>query len=182
MPKDLEYKDFDIVREGYKASAVPGTVAGLLDAHANFGKLPLDEILEPVIKQAREGIRVTYDLSKAIESTSQLGNDSESKRIYFKNNAPLKEGSLMKRPDLADTIQKISEEGKSGFYSGDIAKAFIKAMELNGGFFTLDDFKNYKANISSPIVASYRDHLVFTAGPPSGGGVFINCFKYIKYF
>ena len=171
LPKDLEYKDFDVVREGYKALAVPGTVAGLLDAHANFGKLPLDEILEPVIKQAREGIRVTYDLSKAIESTNQLVNDSESKRIYFKNNAPLKEGSLMKRPDLADTIQKISEEGKSGFYSGDIAKAFIKAMESNGGFLTLDDFKNYKSNISSPIVASYRDHLVFTAGPPSGGGV-----------
>ena len=171
LPKDLEYKDFDVVREGYKASAVPGTVAGLLDAHANFGKLPIDEILQPVIKQAREGIRVTYDLSKAIESTSQLANDSESKRIYFKNNAPLKEGSLMKRPDLANTIQKISEEGKSGFYNGDIAKAFIKAMESNGGFFTLDDFKNYKANISSPIVASYRDHLVFTAGPPSGGGV-----------
>lgn len=171
LPKDLEYKDFDIVREGYKALAVPGTVAGLLDAHANFGKLPLDEILEPVIKQAREGIRVNYDLSKAIESTSQLANDPESKRIYFKNNFPLEEGSIMKRPDLADTIQKISEEGKSGFYSGDIAKAFIKAMESNAGFFTLDDFKNYKANISSPIVASYRDHLVFTAGPPSGGGV-----------
>ena len=171
LPKDLDYQDFDIVREGYKASAIPGTVAGLLDAHTNFGKLPLDEILEPVIKQARDGIIVSYDLFKAIESTSQLANDPESKKIYFKSNTPIAEGSLMKRPDLANTIQNISDNGKSGFYSGDIAKAFIKAMESNGGFFTLEDFKNYKSHISSPIVTSYRDHLVFTAGPPSGGGV-----------
>ena len=84
MPKDLEYKDFDVVREGYKASAVPGTVAGLLDAHANFGKLPLDEILEPVIKQAQEGIRVTYDLSKAIESTPNLQMILNQKKSIWK--------------------------------------------------------------------------------------------------
>ena len=84
LPKDLQLVDFDIVKKGYKASAVPGTVAGLLDAHKKFGKLPLKDILEPVINQAINGIEVTYDLHKAIESSPQLKEDPESFRIYFK--------------------------------------------------------------------------------------------------
>ena len=61
LPRDYKRIDFDIVKRGYKASAVPGSVAGLLDAHSAFGKLPLEEILEPVIKQAEKGIVVSYD-------------------------------------------------------------------------------------------------------------------------
>lgn len=83
LPKDYSKVDFSIVKEGYKASALPGTVAGLLDAHKNFGSLSLEEILEPVIKQAREGIIVSYDLNKAIESTPQLLKDNESKEFIL---------------------------------------------------------------------------------------------------
>jgi gamma-glutamyltranspeptidase/glutathione hydrolase len=171
LPRDYKRIDFDIVKKGYKASAIPGSVAGLLDAHAAFGKLPLEEVLKPVIKQAKEGIEVSYDLNKAIESSNQLIEDPESKRIYFKDNKPLKVGSLMKRPDLANTFSIISQKGKKGFYEGEIAEKFIDAMNLNDGFFTLEDFKNYETSIKSPIVSSYRNKLVFTAGPPSGGGV-----------
>ena len=67
LPRDYKRIDFDIVKKGYKASAIPGSVAGLLDAHTAFGKLPLEEVLKPVIKQAKEGIEVSYDLNKAIE-------------------------------------------------------------------------------------------------------------------
>ena len=171
LPRDYEFINFDVVKKGYKASAVPGTVAGLLDAHANFGKLPLKDILEPVIKQAHDGIKVTYDLHKAIESSTQLKADPESKKIYYKNNKPLEVNSNMKRPDLAFTFEEIAKNGKDGFYSGVIADKFIKSMENNNGFFSKNDFINYSAEISSPIVASYRDNLVFTSGPPSGGGV-----------
>ena len=146
-------------------------MAGLLDAHSAFGKLPLNKILEPVIKQAEEGISVTYDLHKAIESSDQLREDAESKKIYFINDQPLPVGSLMKRPDLASTFKEISKSGKSGFYKGVIAQKFIDAMKANNGFFTLEDLKTYKSVTTSPIVGSYRENLVFTAGPPSGGGV-----------
>jgi len=61
-----------LLEEGYKASALPGTVAGLLEAHSRFGKLSLKKILTPVIKQATDGIVVSYDLHKAIESTPRL--------------------------------------------------------------------------------------------------------------
>jgi gamma-glutamyltranspeptidase/glutathione hydrolase len=171
LPRDYRRTNFDLVKKGYKAPAVPGSVAGLLDAHSEFGKLPLEKILEPVIKQAEEGILVTYDLHKAIESSNQLKEDAESKKIYFINGKPLQVGSLMKRPDLAYTFKEISKNGKSGFYEGVIANKFVDAMKANNGFFTLEDLKTYKPVITSPIVGSYRENLVFTAGPPSGGGV-----------
>ena len=171
LPKDYKKTDFNKSRFGYKASTVPGTVAGLIDAHTNFGKLPLAEVLEPVIKQAEEGIIVSYDLSKAIESSKQLLKDPESKSIYFKDGKPLQENSLMKRPDLANTLRLIAKNGTKGFYEGETARKFIKAMEDNNGFMVEKDLKDYKINSGAPIVSLYRGHPVFTAGPPSGGGI-----------
>ena len=171
LPEDYKKTDFDKSRFGHKASAIPGTVAGLLEAHRNFGKLSLKEILEPVIKQASEGIKVSYDLNKAIESTPQLFNDPESRKIYFDNGKPLVKNSLMKRPDLAETLSHISANGHKGFYEGPTAKKIVEAMNANNGFMTLEDFKNYKVNSGSPISILYRGNVIFTAGPPSGGGV-----------
>ena len=162
---------FDKTRYGYKAPAIPGTVAGLLEAHTKFGKLSLKEVLEPVIKQASQGIKVSYDLHKVLEDTPQLKDDPESLRIYFKNNKAVLENSIFKRPDLAKTFNIIADNGKDGFYKGEIANLMIKAMNNNGGLFTLEDFETYEATLSEPIIASYRDNLVFTAGPPSGGGI-----------
>ena len=89
----------------------------------------------------------------------------------------------MQRPDLAKTLKSISNNGKAGFYSGEIADAFIHSMNENDGFFSNEDFINYKARISEPIVGSYRDNLVFTAGPPSGGGVtLLTALNFLSFF
>ena len=171
LPREYKKTNFDKSKYGYKASAVPGTVAGLIEAHKNFGKLSLAEVLAPVIKQAQEGIEVSYDLSKAIESTPQLLADSESTKIYFKGGNPLLEGSWMNRPDLAKTLSAIAKSGAKGFYEGEVAEKIVKAMNENNGFMTLDDLKNYKVNAGAPISISYRGNTVFAPGPPSGGGV-----------
>ncbi len=171
IPEGFNLEKFEVLSIGYKAPAVPGTVAGLLEAHANFGKLPLKQILDPVIAQARNGIEVTYDLSKAIESTPRLLKDSESKKIYFKNNKAVKEFSILKLPDLANTLTLIAENGKDGFYKGETATKIIDSMKANGGLISYKDLSEYKVYIRKPIVANYRDNKVFTAGPPSGGGI-----------
>ena len=171
VPKNFDTNKFDVLDKGYKASAVPGTVAGLLDAHAYFGKLELSEVLAPVIAQASNGIVVSYDLHKAIESTPRLYDDLESRRIYFKNDTVIEENSILKLPDLAKTLSLISKNGKGGFYKGETAKKIIEAMNNNGGLMKLEDFAQYKAEIRSPISTEYRGNKVFTAGPPSGGGI-----------
>ena len=171
LPRDYKKTDFNKSKYGYKASAVPGTVAGLVEAHSNFGKLSLAEVLAPAIKQAQDGILVSYDLQKAIESTPQLLADNESTKIYFKDGKALSEYSLMQRPDLAKTLIAIANNGSKGFYEGEVAKKIVKAMNANNGFMTLDDLKNYKINAGAPISVSYRGNTVFAPGAPSGGGV-----------
>ena len=104
---DRNSKRWERVDYTYLASGVPGTVYGLLEAHKNFGKLDLKEIMKPVIEQAENGIIVSSDLNYVIEVTPQLKSDQESLSIYFKNGEPLKEYSTMKRPDLANTFREI---------------------------------------------------------------------------
>jgi len=171
LPRNFDEDKYELVNTGYKASAVPGTVAGLLEAHEQFGKLSLEEILKPVIDLAKEGIEVTYDLHKAINSTHRLRLDEESRNIYFQNNKPLKENSIFIVPGLANTISLIAKNGRDGFYKGETAEKIISAMNNNGGLFTNQDLESYKPYIRAPIVAEYRGNKVFTAGPPSGGGI-----------
>ena len=183
VPKNFDRNKFDVLETGYKASAIPGTVAGLIEAHNNFGRLELKEILEPVIAQAKNGITVTYDLHKAIESTKRLYEDPESRKIYFDGSNPIKENSLMKLPDLANTLTLISEYGKDGFYKGQTAKKIVEAMNRNNGLMSLDDFSNYEVYIRAPISTEYRGNKVFTAGPPSGGGItLLTALNILSYF
>ena len=111
-------KRWERVDYTYLASAVPGTVYGLLEAHKNFGRLDLQEIMKPVIAQAEEGVVVSSDLSYVIGVTPQLKSDKESYSIYFKDSKPLEEFSIMRRPDLANTFKEISKNGIKGFYEG----------------------------------------------------------------
>ena len=183
VPEDFDYDLFDLLDEGYKASALPGTVAGLLEAHSRFGKLSLKKVLTPVIKQATDGIVVSYDLHKAIESTPRLLKDSESKRIYFKNNKPIQENSILKLPDLAKTITLIAEKGKDGFYKGVTAKKVVQAMNKNNGLISIEDFNTYEPYIRKPISTVYRSNKVYTAGPPSGGGItLLTALNILSYF
>ena len=175
-PKKLSKKDFlflknnyDQRRYGYKASGIPGTVAGLLQTHDRYGKLPLKRILQPVIKQALEGVQVSYDLNQAIGSADQINLDQESKNIYYQNSNPLKEHALMRRPDLAWTFREIARNGEEAFYSGSIAKKIVEAMKQNDGYISLKDLKEYKPRFAEPIQTTYRNYKVLAHPPPAGG-------------
>ena len=168
---DRDSQRWERVDYTYLASAVPGTVYGLLEAHKNFGKLSLQDIMKPVISQAEEGIVVSSDLSYVIGVTPQLKSDKESFAIYFEDDEPLKEFSIMKRPDLASTFQQISKNGAKGFYEGEVANKIVEAMNKNNGLITHEDLKNYKSFFRMPIGINYRGYKVFTAAPPSGGGI-----------
>ena len=168
---DRNSKLWERVDYTYLASAVPGTVYGLLEAHKNFGRLELQEIMKPVIEQAENGVTVTSDLNYVIEVTPQLRADKESYSIFFENDEPLKEFSVIKRPDLANTFKEISKNGVKGFYEGVIADKIVSAMEKNNGLITHEDLKNYKSFFRMPIAINYKGHKVYTAAPPSGGGI-----------
>ncbi|MDA9758353.1 gamma-glutamyltransferase, partial [Pseudomonadota bacterium] len=182
-PAQIQDDDYDLTKYDYKASAVPGTVYGLLEAHERFGDLPLEKVLQPVIDQARNGIIVSYDLHNAIGSSYQLKEDPESRKIYFENNKPVAIGSLMKRPDLAKTFEAISKEGKDGFYDGWVAEKIQSSMKDNGGFIDSNDLKQYSSKFRDPIGVNYRGYSVYTQGPPSGGGItFLTALNVLSYY
>ena len=175
-PKNITQDDFlflknnyDQRRYGYKASGVPGTVAGLIQTHERYGKLPLRRILKPVINQARKGLDVSYDLNQAIGSANQIALDVESTNIYLKDNDPILEHSKMIRKDLAWTINEIAKNGDEAFYEGSIAKKIIQAMNEHGGYISAKDLREYQPRFSEPIKTTYRGLTVFAHPPPAGG-------------
>ena len=175
-PKNITQDDFlflknnyDQRRYGYKASGVPGTVAGLIQTHERYGKLPLRRILKPVINQARKGLDVSYDLNQAIGSANQIALDVESTNIYLQDNDPILEHSKMIRKDLAWTINEIAKNGDEAFYEGSIAKKIIQAMNENDGYISAKDLREYQPRFSEPIKTTYRGLTVFAHPPPAGG-------------
>ena len=175
-PKNITQNDFlflknnyDQRRYGYKASGVPGTVAGLIQTHERYGKLPLRRILKPVINQARKGLDVSYDLNQAIGSANQIALDVESTNIYLQDNNPVSEHSKMIRKDLAWTINEIAKNGDEAFYEGSIAKKIIQAMNENDGYISAKDLREYQPRFSEPIKTTYRGLTVFAHPPPAGG-------------
>ena len=175
-PKNITQDDFlflknnyDQRRYGYKASGVPGTVAGLIQTHERYGKLPLRRILKPVINQARKGLDVSYDLNQAIGSAHQIALDVESTKLYLQDNNPVLEHSKMIRKDLAWTINEIAKNGDEAFYEGSIAKKIIQAMNENDGYISAKDLQEYQPRFSEPIKTTYRGLTVFAHPPPAGG-------------
>lgn len=163
--------DFSRSKLGYTASTVPGTVAGLHEAHQRWGKLPWKTVLAPAIEQAKKGILVTRDLAWALNSKrAVLMQNSDSSRTYFKDTgAGYQPGELMRRPDLAWTLQQIADRGRDGFYRGKVAERIERAMRDHGGLITSADLKAYKALVKEPITTDYRGYTVATSPPPAGG-------------
>ncbi|MFD2585507.1 gamma-glutamyltransferase [Croceitalea marina] len=157
---------------GATAVGVPGTVAGIMEVHIKYGSLPLPEILEPVIALANRGVVVTEKQAKRLESYKerfiQVNNDSTKFAQNFKA------GDTIKYPELAKTLTKIMNEGRDGFYKGEVAKKLAAFIQENGGFITEEDLEKYEAKWRYPVTFNYKDLKIISMSPPSSGGVTMN--------
>lgn len=157
---------------GYKASAVPGTVAGLAMAHQKFGKLTWAQVIEPARRLARNGFpasqRMEIILALQVPVMKQFG---ETAKIFLHgSDQPLKQGEIVKQPDLAATLERLQKKGARDFYEGRTAQLIAADMQANGGTITLEDLQNYRAHLRAPIKGIYRGHAVLAMGPSSSGG------------
>jgi len=168
------YVDGDSVKRfGHLVNAVPGSVAGLLKAHEDFGSLPLRTLLQPAIDLAKDGFEVTYDLNYVLEwgKESMLANQASKDKFYSSSQEPLKVKSNFKQPELAKTLFKISKQGSQIFYKGEIAEWISEESLSNGGLITLDDMASYKAKYREPIEIDYRGYRIVSMGPAASGGL-----------
>ncbi|WP_404987805.1 gamma-glutamyltransferase [Caballeronia sp. LZ043] len=152
---------------GHRAVGVPGTVEGMWEAQKRFGKLKWKQVLAPAIHYAQDGFVVDDQLVARRDAAAKEFGGKTNFDLYF---GGMKSGEVFKQPDLARTLQRISDKGAKGFYEGETAQLIAKSMEGHG-LITARDLKDYKAVWRQPITASWNGYRVITAPPPSSGGV-----------
>ncbi len=159
------------------AVGVPGTVAGLVAAHRDHGSgtLTLAELVAPAIALARDGFPVSNDLARSLASAAKrLQKDPATRAVFYDadGNAPAP-GTILRQPDLADTLQRIADDGADGFYTGATANAIAAAVTAAGGTMTPDDLAGYEVKTRQPVTGSYRGYAIASMPPPGSGGVHI---------
>ena len=120
--------------KGATAVGVPGTVAGIIEVHKKFGKLPLEEILEPVITLAENGVIVTENQEKRLANQRDVFIEVNGDSTFFAKQ--FKKGDLIKYPALAKTLRSIAKNGRDGFYKGEVARTLANFIQEKGGFVT----------------------------------------------
>lgn len=157
---------------GHKASAIPGTIAGLQLAHQRHGKLKWEELVEPARKLAADGILVSDFLARSMTYRSSLDRLElfpETRRIFLRNGKYYEPGERFVQPELAATLARIKANPRE-FYEGETARLLVAEVSKNGGLITLEDLKKYRPIVRTPVRGTYRGVELLTLPPPSSGG------------
>ena len=154
---------------GGLAVGVPGTIAGIFAVHEKLGSLPIEEILDPVIALAENGFILTEDQSIRFAHYGPIFEEVNGETSIYNETNPA--GSVFKNRALANTLRRISKNGRSEFYQGETAKILVDFMKKHDGIISLEDLKAYEAEWREPIVFDYKDLKVISMSPPSSGGV-----------
>jgi len=157
----------------YKATGVPGTVAGMVHALENYGTMSLAEVMKPAYDLANDGFPLYTYLEGSLNARKErmLQSPAASKVFYKADGTSYKYGETLKQKDLAWSLKQIMDGGKDAFYKGEIAKRIVADMEAHEGLITMEDMANYVALERPAIVGEYKGHKVVTMPPPSSGGV-----------
>lgn len=164
-------KPRDINNFGWLATGVPGILAGLQLLLDKFGTRKFEEVVQPAIRLARDGVKVEGGLAGAINgSATQFEKDAGSKKLYFQNDKPLKSGDLLKNPDLAEMLTTLAKRGSvESFYKGDIAERIAEGFQKNGGLVTAKDMAAHRAREVKPLTLDWEGTTIHTAPPTTGG-------------
>ena len=154
------------------AVGVPGTVAGMELAHQRFGSLPWEDLLQPAIDLARDGIPISWYLHESFKALKPYWDRyPSSAKVFLREDGSFYQlGDTWRQPDLADTLKRIQKNGKDGFYRGETARLIADFMHKNGGIITLEDLEEYQAFEREPIRGTYRGYEIVSMPPPSSGG------------
>jgi gamma-glutamyltranspeptidase / glutathione hydrolase len=159
----------DLSTVGYKASGVPGTVAGLVYAQSHFGKLTLQQDMAPAIHFATDGYVLSAEEAQNLHS-KMLTRFPASTHIFQRDGDFYKEGDTFKQPLLAATLTRIAANPDE-FYKGEMAKQIASFEQAGGGLITAADLAAYQVKDREPVKGTYHGYKIITAPPPSSGGI-----------
>ncbi|MDB5135454.1 MAG: ggt [Mucilaginibacter sp.] len=155
----------------HKASGVPGSVDGMVEAHRKYGRLKWEELVQPAIDIAHNGFKITKRLAADLNR-----NEAEFKKLnegknYLIKDTPWQEGDLLVQEDLAKTLEQVRDKGRAGFYEGPVADELITEMQSGKGLISKTDLQNYHAVWRKALTGTYKDYKIITMPPPSSGGI-----------
>ena len=152
--------------------SVPGCVDGWFELHNKFGKIPMQDILDPSIKYAEEGFPTTDLIAFYLQGTLKkyMTMFPNVKETYTVDGKLPQKGDIIKNQYLANTYKKIAIGGRDAFYKGDIAKETAKFIQSQGGFLAYEDFTSHKSDWIEPVSTNYRGYDVWEL-PPNGQGI-----------
>ena len=159
----------DLSTVGYKAVGVPGSVLGMVTAEKKWGKLGLQKVIAPAIRLARDGFPLPWEYVKDFKN-KRLTQFPESRRIFQRDGNFYQSGEIFKQPELARTLERIAAN-PDDFYHGELAKQIAAAIQNGGGIVTSQDLANYQVKEREPVHGTYRGYDIYSAPPPSSGGV-----------
>ncbi len=158
--------------DGALAAGIPGLPAGIVHLAAKYGRLPLAESLAPAIRLAREGwVFGRKNASMMGWRRIALSFDPGASALLLVDGPPPAEGTRMRNPDYARTLERLASEGHDGFYAGELADTLIKGVRELGGIWQAEDLAQYQVVERQPLQLNYRGFRIITAPPPSSGGI-----------
>ena len=170
----------DASRIGGTASGVPGTVAGLYEAHRRWGTLPWAQVLQPAIDAAHDGVVVNQAWVNAADWLEGAREDDENLRHvsawiwdHLCGGGDLAVGDVVKQPAKARLLRLIAEDGARAFYTGPVAEAISAASHAHGGVLQAEDLAAYRVQPLQPLSADdvFGRWRVLAMPPPSSGGI-----------
>jgi gamma-glutamyltranspeptidase / glutathione hydrolase len=160
--------------KGHLAVGVPGTVAGLESALAQYGTMKRATLIAPAIRYAEQGFKLEQgDVDMLRAATDDFRKDGATAAIFLDKGQPFEVGSTLVQRDLARTLERIRDQGAAGFYQGPVGAAIVASSQAGKGIITQADLDQYRTRELKPVECDYRGYRVVSAPPPSSGGVII---------
>ena len=155
---------------GALSVSVPGCVDGWYMLHNRFGKLPMDQLLNPTIEYASKGFPVTEVIANSWKKYAKTLNKYDGfRRVYMPGGKTPAAGQIFKNTELAHTLKLLVQGGRDAFYKGPIANAIEKTVHIEGGFLAQSDLSNHHGQWVDPVSVNYRGYDVWELPPNTQG-------------
>lgn len=159
---------------GPLATATAGNLPAWVKALETYGTFSLADVIEPAIRHAERGFKVTPYLSEcAGEAAADLARDPVIAALFLPGGKPVPAGSRLRQPAYAETLRTIAREGARALHGGSVGREVARYMQRAGGILSLADLADYRPIEREPVRGSYRDVTIVGPPPPSAGGVHV---------
>jgi gamma-glutamyltranspeptidase/glutathione hydrolase len=159
---------------GPTSVATPGNLMGWCEALARFGTFSLADVMEPAIRHASRGFRVTPYLHECVtDAAADMAKDPAISRIYLPDGSPIAAGTRLVTGDYAETLRAVMREGPSVLYTGSLGRLYTDHMAQAGGYITTEDLIRYRTITREALRGTYRGYEIIGPPPPTSGPLHI---------